>query len=191
MKKTRIAILAAVVVMALVIAVVPTFAATFDQVQSFEVDSDGDGEPDYWDLRGDVHYYCHDSMMFDGYCGVIFNEAHYPSAAFVGQNYYGYYTNAQEGVPGMFEALVVARDLDENRAYMGVVFQCYDGSLPKVYGAVPGGTYKGYISIPGIIDFGDGIDSLESCELVNIRAGMLVMPGYGRILFDAVDMNIP
>ena len=187
MKKARLILLTAVVMIALVVAVVPAFANhVFDQIQSFERDLDGDGEPDFWKLVGDVHWYCHDSMMYDGYCGVIFNEAHYPAAAYVGQNASGIYTN-EEGVPDAFGAYVVAQGLDENRAYMGFAYQCIDGSTPKIYGKVPGGTYKGWISVPGIIS---GFDTPE-CYLQNIRAGILVMPGYGRILFDAVDMNLP
>ena len=192
MKKARILVLTILVVMALFAAVIPALAGdpVMEQIQSFERDRDGDGEPDFWDLRGNVDWYCHHTMMFHGYCGVLFNEAHYTAVAFAGLNEDGFYTN-EEGVPDTFEAYVVARDLDDNRAYMGIVIECTDGSLPKIYGAVPGGTYKGAISIPGIIDL-DGLNDLfDVCEPVNQRMGMLVLPGYGRILFDAVDFNPP
>ena len=51
-------------------------------------------------------------------------------------------------------------------------------------GSSLGGTYKGEVYTNGIISIG------EPCEITHQRAGILMLPGDGRILFDAVDMDL-
>lgn len=187
-RSVRIPVLSAIILITLIVAVLPAMASPAEYILSFERDLVNDGEPDFWNLRGDVDWVCFDRMLYHGYCGVIFHPSGDRSMAYIGENESGYTTN-EEGFPGFFEAAVVSRDLESNRVFVGFLYRLANGGHIKIYGPFPGGTYKGWIAINGIIDNnGNGL-SEPSDDFVAIYFGVLAEPGSGRILVDIAYPN--
>jgi hypothetical protein len=185
-KKTRLILLVALTVIALFAAVVPALAQTDYYVLSFERDADGDGEPDYWNIRGAAEWVCFDRWLYEGHCGVVFYPSRGNSVVYMGMTEAGFTTNGEEGIPDIADVAVIAKGLDANRAFVGYMFEATNGDRLKIYGGLPGGTYKGWYNINGMIN-----QTGPGGELRAVFMGMVVVEGDGRILIDFFDPDLP
>ena len=189
MKKTRLIVLTVVVMMALFVAVIPTFANhIINDVWSFEKDGNNDGEPDYWDLVGDAYWVCLDRMLYDGYCGVVFPPSDEVAIVYAGMDESGDFVTNEEGVPNFFQILAIAHNLDYGRVFIGELFVLSNGDEILIYSPISGGTWKGHRTLNGIVSNNGqglmGIYELSGEDITGHYGGVLAMPGSGGILVD-------
>ena len=185
MKRTRLIILTALMVVALFAAVIPALADPFDFYNlGHEFDDNGDGRPDKWHLKGDTVWVCDHGVPFaGGPCLVVITPSGKVAAL------YQHRSDAsgilQEGTTEYIGyAYAAAKRLGAERAYFGYIFHLSDGAKIKVYDNVPGGNYN--FMPHAFYDFFPS--SFEpSAEPVAFTWGVLAIPGDGYYYIDTLE----
>ena len=198
MKRTRTILLATMLVIALFVAVLPAFGHFFDELNwSFMGDKDADGDPDKWNVKGDVFRVCdhpYTSYTADA-CMMVFPPSN--RAAAVWQRvtdldampvYPSWIVVTEEGSNEFIgEFYGASKALDSYRAYYGVRLTFSDGVTVLYYDEVPGGhnhfsTYLFYdiVELEGL--------AYDLDDLAQVTYGVLAGPGNGYL---AVDYIIP
>ena len=194
MQRTRPIILALIIIIALFATVIPAMAGFLDPGTffnwSFERDNNADNWPDRWNGNGNVTRICgHPQQMF-GDCSIVF----YPSQqrALIWQKAYAddYPDAFEEGYfVNIAAAAVAAKQLPEDRVYVGQVVHYTGVDDVVIYGATPGGTYglseTHYATFVG--KWAEDLPEVPDAVTWFIYA----RPGNGYVGFDVVEWHFP
>ena len=193
MKRVRLVILAGLVIAALTMAVLPSLAADpFDAGNwSFEADNNSDGQPDKWNVKGDVVYLCDHGYPASDDCMMVFLPSN--KAAAVWQRFDGEHkitVVTEEGSKeNLGNAQFMAKQLDSYRAHFGYQIVYPDGTTILLYDYFPGGTYgvRSQVFYDYVSGWGKTLEEdLFNGNVEHLSWGVLTLPGDGYLGVDWV-----
>ena len=191
MKRVRLVILVGLVIAALFAAVLPAMADPFVGGNwSFEGDKDGDGNPDKWNVRGDVVRLCNHGYPATDACMMVFLPSNKVAAVWQrieGENKIVVAEEASKENLG--HAQFMAKQLDSYRAHFGYEIVYPDGTTILLYDYFIGGTYG--VRTQVFYDYVGGWGKTLEDDLLNgvvdhVSWGVLTLPGDGYLGVDWV-----
>lgn len=184
MKKLRLIALSVVVIVALFAAMIPVLAAppTIPLNLSFEADTNLDGVPDKWNVRGNAVHVCgHGHPSAYDNCLMAFGNSASRAAVYQIIAEDGWVIQ-EEGVNTVVGyVFVAAKHLPANRAFAGYIMHLANEPAIRIYNTIPAGSYD-FTEMP-IIRFGDYPNEPNN-EINTITWGVLVKSGSGAVYVD-------